>query len=181
MFTYYKFTTWCGIALIAALAAVSVFYILLLVGIDRFFGSSVLNDALLKLAIAVAVCFFLRGRIKAKLIIDVLRHGQPATATILEAEKVESVHSSPSPGDGFDDIYRLLLRVDTGRSEDGQFVITVYQHFRSRARAQLVAGNTVPVRYTPGLGLTVVRTDDSVPWLSSKSFPLFRPLIKWAR
>src|SRR5690606_5227363 len=172
--------TLCCLLLAISAAVFCGLYVSSMLGVDIFFNSYQLNEAFVPLAVALAVCFVLRGRIKARLILDVLRHGQHAVATILEAKKIESVYSSPSPGDGFDDIYRLRLRVDTGGREGGTFVTSVFQPFHPRAKSLLVPGNTVPVNYTPKIGLTIVTSPESVPWLTNKSFPVFRPLTALA-
>lgn len=177
MFTYYKIVSLCCLLLFISAVVFVGMYISSMLGVDILFDSHQLNEAFVPLATSLAIGFFLRWRIKARLIIDVLRHGQHAIATILEAKKIESVYSSPSPGDGFDDIYRLRLRVDAGGQGAGTFVTSVFQPFHPRAKSLLVPGNTVPVHYTPAFGLTIVMSPESVPWLTNKSFPIFRSLI----
>ena len=177
MFTYYKIVSLCCLLLVISAVVFVGMYISSMLGVDVLFNSYQLNEAFVPLVASLAIGFFLRWRIKARLIIDVLRYGRHAKATILEAKKIESVYSSPSPGDGFDDIYRLRLRVDTGGQELNTFVISVFQPFHPRAKSLLISGNTVPVNYTPKIGLTIVTCPESVPWLTNKSFPIFRPLI----
>lgn len=180
MLTYYKIVSLCCLLLVISATVFVGMYVSSMLGVDVLFNSYQLNEAFVPLAVSLAICFLLRKRIKAKMILDVLRYGRHAIATILDAEKIESVYSSPSPGDGFDDIYRLRLRVDTGGQELGAFVVSVFQHFHPRAKSLLISGNTVPVNYTPKIGLTIVMSPESVPWLTSKSFPIFRPLIALA-
>jgi hypothetical protein len=180
VFTYYKIVSLCCLLLVISAVVFVGMYVSSMLGMDILFNSYQLNEAFVPLIVSLAIGFFLRWKIKARLIIDVLRHGRHAIATILEAKKIESVYSSPSPGDGFDDIYRLRLRVDTGGQEWGMFVTSVVQPFHPRAKSLLVPGNTVPVNYTPKIGLTIVMSPESVPWLANKSFPIFRPLIALA-
>lgn len=177
MLTYYNLVSLCRLLLGIGAVLFCGLYVSSMFGVDILLNSYQLNSVFVPLAVPLAFCFLLRRRIRARLIINLLRYGRHAIATVLEAEKIESVYSSPSPGDGFDDIYRLRLRVDTGNEDLGVYDIVVFQPFHPRAKSLLISGNILSVKYAPETRLTIVTNPESVPWLTSKSYPIFRQLV----